>query len=368
MKLLVVHPGASSSTSDVADGLYYGLEHHGVELVRYRLDHRIDRSHRWLHYNWRRTQKVHPSLERPTTADVFYQAGIGALEMALRHQVDCVLVVSAMFLHPDVIILMKRAGLRVVVLFTETPYDQVKELAVAGLVDGCWTSERASIEAFRAVNPRTGYLPHAWHPERHVAGPQPGDEDVAAHDVVFVGTGFYERIAWLNAIDWTGIDLGLYGNWQHLGSRHPLRACVRGGVVDNARAAALYRRAKIGLNLYRTAVGWAKDAPPIDTAESLNPRAYELARCGAFVLSSDRAETLDVFGDLVPTFRNAFEASALIRRWLADDEGRALVQAALPARVAEASWVTRSLDVIGDVQTLLQSANCPMCGAQAKAA
>lgn len=344
MKLLLIHPGASSSTSDVADGLSYGLEHHGVELVRYRLDQRIDRSHRWLMYNWRRTKHTHPEMGRPTTADVFYQAGTDALAMALRHQVDCVLIVSAMFLHPDVIILMKRAGLRVVVLFTESPYDQDRELTIAKLVDGCWTGERTSVDAFAAVT-QAGYLPHAWHPERHFEGRAPVDYDVPAHDVVFVGTGFPERIAWLTAIDWTGIDLGLYGNWQHLGSRHPLRAHVRDGVVDNARAAALYRRAKIGLNLYRNATG----------AESLNPRAYELARCGAFTLSTYRAESAEVFGALVPTFTDAAGALAAIRQWLDDPHGRARAQAALPACVASASWTNRAKTVIGDLETLLHT-------------
>lgn len=341
---MIVHPGASTSTSDVSDGLSYGLAQNGVELVRYRLDQRIERSRRWLMHNWNRTKRRNPSIERPTIADIYYQAGTDALAMALRHQVDCVLVVSAMFLHPDVIVLMKRAGLRVVVLFTESPYDQDQELAIAKIVDGCWTSERASVDAFSAVNPRAGYLPHAWHPERHAAGPLASDGEVSQHDVVFVGTGFQDRIGWLSAIDWTGIDLGLYGNWQNLSPGHALRRYVRAGVVSNEKAAALYRRAKVGLNLYRMAL----------RVESLNPRAYELARCGAFHISTFRAEVPEVFGDLVPTCAQPYEASALIRQWLADPEGRASVQEQLPACVAESSWVQRSTRVIGDLQTLLQ--------------
>lgn len=356
MRILLVEPGASWSTADVSAGLRYGLEQHGVDLVRYRLDQRIDRSNRWLYYNWRRTKKSNPAIEKPTTADVFYQAGIGALEMALRHQVDCVLVVSAMFMHPDVIILMKRAGLQLAILFTESPYDHEKEIAVAPLVSGCWTNERTVVDAFQAVCPRAGYLPHGWHPERHKPGPQHGDAMFPQHDVVFVGSGFQERVDWLNSIDWTGIDLGLYGSWDSVGSRHRLRQYVRGGVVDNAQTAALYRRAKVGLNLYRTSKGWGKYAPKVERAESLNPRAYELAACGAFHLSTHRAEISEVFGDLVPTFSTAAEASALIRAWLSDDVGRARVQQQLPACVAESSWVERSSRVIGDLQTLVQVA------------
>lgn len=354
MRVLLIEPGASWSTADVSAGLRYGLEQHGVQVVRYLLDQRIDRSNRWLYYNWRRTKKSNPAIEKPNTADVFYQAGIDALAVALRHQVDCVLVVSAMFLHPDVIILMKRAGLRVAVLFTESPYDLEKELSIAKLVDGCWTNERSVEATFRAVNPHSGYLPHGWHPERHKPGPQPGDADVAAHDVVFVGSGFQERIEWLTAIDWTGIDVGLYGSWASLGSRHPLRQYVKGAQVSNVTTAALYRRAKIGLNLYRTSMGWGKDAPRISHAESLNPRAYELAACGAFHVSTERAEVHDVFNGHVPTFTTPREASTVIRTWLADDVGRQRIARDLPACVAESSWGERATRVIGDLQTLLQ--------------
>jgi len=354
VKVLLIEPGASWSTADVSAGLRYGLEQHGVEIVSYNLDVRIDRSSRWLYYNWRRARKTNPGIEKPNTADVFYQAGVGAIERALRHQVDCVLVVSAMFLHPDVILLMKRAGLRVAILFTESPYDHAQELAVAKMIDGCWTNERTVVEDFRAVNPHAGYLPHAWHPLRHQTGAQAGDEAFPAHDVVFVGSGFVERVKWLTAADWTGIDFGLYGSWESVGKRHPLRQFIRGGITTNAGTAILYRRAKIGLNLYRTSMGWGKATSHIAHAESLNPRAYELARCGAFHLSTFRAEVPEVFGDLVPTFSTPLEASALIRAWLADPDGRARVAAQLPACVAESSWVQRSAQVIGDLETLLQ--------------
>ena len=353
MKVLFVGPGASWSTADVAAGLRDGLLHHGLQVIEYALDARIARSCGWLYYNWRRAKKTNPSIAKPNEADILYQAGRDALAQALWHQVDAVLVVSAMYLHPDVIVMMKRAGLRVFVLFTESPYDLDKELAVAKLIDGCWTNERSSVSAFREVNPHSGYLPHAWHVLKHRPGPQPSDELFPQHDVVFVGSAFSERIEWLKAIDWTGINLGLYGPWA-LGKHHPLKPFVRSAEIDNAKTAALYRRAKVGLNLYRTSMGFGKFAPRITYAESLNPRAYELAACGAFHLSTDRPEVREVFGGLVPTFTTPDEASALMRTWLADDNGRQSVAAQLPACVAESSWRTRATTVIGDLQTLLQ--------------
>src|SRR6185369_10138735 len=176
-----------------------------------------------------------------------------------------------------------------------------------------------------------------------------------SHDVVFVGSGFPERIDWFNAIDWTGIDLGLYGTWKGLGLKKQVKACIRMGQVNNEYAAGLYRRAKIGLNLYRTHQGWGANRTRITTvAESLSPRAYELAACGAFHLSDYRAEVVEQFGDLVPTFTTPQEAAALIRLWLNDSDGRARVSAALPATVAEASWAERAKVVLGDLQTLLK--------------
>jgi spore maturation protein CgeB len=354
LRILLAHPGASWSTSDVYDGLYYGLQQLDVDVIPYRLDTRIEASHKALHALWRAKKKVDPTLVKPNTADVAYHAGVGILEMALRHQVDVVLVVSAMLMHPDVILMMKRAGLRVTVLFTESPYDHAQEAKIAAMVDGCWTNERAVVATFQQINPNTGYLPHAWHPGKHyVAAKHLGD--LPSHDVVFVGSGFPERITWFNAIDWTGIDLGLYGTWDGLGLKKEVAACVRGPQITNETSAALYRRAKVGLNLYRRlqSVG-NRHSPPVCIAESLSPRAYELAACGAFHLSDDRKEVREVFGDLVPTFRTPSEAAALIRLWLADAQGRARVAEQLPACVAEASWTVRAKTVLADLSRLVQ--------------
>lgn len=355
MKVLLVHPGASWSTADVEAGLRYGLEQHGVQVIQYRLDGRLAVTRRVLMSAWRDAKRATPTLTKPTTPQIFYVAAEGAICKALHHEVDIVLIISGMYLHPNVPVLMRRAGLRVVCLFTESPYEIEHEVEFAKHLDGCWTNERTSVPDFLAVNSRSGYLPHAWHPLNHQPHTTAGDASVDSHDVVFVGSAFEERIELLSAIDWSGIDLGLYGNWQALPSRHHLRRFIRAGTIQNATAAALYRRAKIGLNLYRTSKAGGRNSPRIvHEADSINPRGYELAACGAFHLSTYRAEVAEIFGSLVPTFQTAAEASALIRRWLADPDGRARISAQLPACVAHSSWVARAAQVIGDIQSLLQ--------------
>ena len=345
MKVLVVSPGSIVSTGDVDAGLRYGLEAHGVQVVRYRLTERIALSQSWLEYVCR--ERADRTIEPPSWGDVIYHASAGVLERALRHEVDVVLVVSAMFIHPDALILMRRAGLRVVVLFTETPYDIEQELRTAKLVDGCWLTERVAVDAYRSVNPRCGYLQHAWHPLHHRADAQPDDQSVPAHDVVFVGSPFPERVAYLSAIDWSGLNVGFYGwlrpDGLNLVDEHPL-ARFAFAPVANKTAAALYRRAKLALNLYRDAPG----------AASLNPRAYELAACGCPFLTTTRAESRERFGQHVEDLSNhPVEAGQQIRRWLADRERRRAAAAALPACVVDDSWTTRAKTIIGDLQTLL---------------
>jgi len=359
MKVLLAHPGASWSTADVFDGLNYGLQQLGVEVQHYRLDTRLEASANALHALWRKRKKAQPDLPKPNNVDIVYHAGVGIVEAALRWQPDVVLIVSAMFLHPDVVLMLKRARQRVCVLFTESPYDHAEELKIAAMVDGCWTNERACLPDFRAVNPRSGYLAHGWHPLKH--GPHPLDLGVGvrAHDVVFVGSFFPERVEFFNAIDWTGIDLGIYGTWKGLGLKKQVRACCYGDQIENVYASALYRAAKIGLNLYRTRGSKRLPLTHADgrrlVPESLSPRAYELAACGAFSISEARAEVSEVFGERVPTFSTAAEASVLMRTWLQDDSGRRQMAAELPACVAEASWVERAKTVAGDLQRLMMT-------------
>ena len=353
LRVLLAHPGATWSTYDVYEGLLFGLRHLGCWVQPYRLDQRIISSTKSLWALHRVRKREDPETPKPTHDHIFYDAGIGILEAALRIQVDVVVIVSAMYLHPNVLLRLREAHIRVFILFTESPYDIEKELLVAPLVDGGWTNERTSVADFRKVNPHFGYLPHAWHPDKHHVFERESDAGIHSHDVVFVGTGWGERIAWFNAIDWTGIDLGLYGTWDKRTLNKQVRGAVVDQQIDNERAAALYRRAKIGINLYRKSKGWSRNAPQIDRADSLSPRAYELAACGSFHISEYRAEVREVFGGLVPTFSTPTEAAAVIRLWLNDPEGRARVAEHLPACVAEASWVNRAKTVLGDLQGLL---------------
>ena len=349
MRILLVGAGASYSIKDVENGYFQALQAAGIDTKVYLLDRRIGIAQRWLRMLWR--ERGSRPEDSPTFPDIIYRASIEALEMALRFHVDWVLVISAMFFHPDVLLMLRRAGIKTAVLFTESPYDDEAQARVAKLVDVCWTTERSSTQTLNA-----GYLRHAYDPEQH----RPLSEipaDTPAHDVVFVGTGFQERIELLESVNWKGIDLGLYGTWSLLPSRHGLRKHVRGRELPNQDAINLYRRAKIGLNLHRQSMGWGKQAPRIEHAESLNPRAYELAACGVFSISDRRAEVMETFGYSVPTFPDAVGLEMLIRDYLGHDKERQACALTAHRQILPHTFAARAAQILDDLQVFERSSD-----------
>lgn len=329
MRVLLVRPGASWSTFDVCCGIRDAMTRAGVEVVEYALDGRLERAQRWMAYLWR--HRVDKELPHYTMLDVRYAASKDIVERALWHQVDWILCVAVGWLHPQALVLARRAKIKIGVVFTESPYEDDEQLEWAKFADVCWTNERTSVDRFHQVCKRAHYWQHAIDPEKHHVG-QVGE--AAAHDVVFVGTGWPERCDMLQAVDWDGIDLGLYGTWELLGSRSKLRRYMRGGIVSNEVTAALYRNAKVGLNPHRTSAKYERGSPAIVGAESMNPRCYELAANGCFFLSDERAEVRETFGDVVPTFRTAAELEQQVRYWLAHPDERRERAARLPGLVA----------------------------------
>lgn len=361
MKLLAIHPGASYSTADVFAGYLAGLRAIGVECIEYRTDERLEIADRFTKALFRQANKSRGADEqiRPEARHVLWQATSEIVTQALWHKCDAVLWFSLQYLHPDILVLLRRARVPSVAILTESPYMDSRHAELLPYIDVAFTNERSSVARLRAVNQAEDvfYLPPAYDPLRHHTGTLPTDETVEAHDVVFVGTGFQERLDLLAGVDWSGVNLGLYGTYDLLPSRHPLRKFIRGGVVSNTKTAALYRRAKIGLNLYRETTEFRRDSPRIQHAESLNPRAVELAACGAFHLSNARAEVAEVFGECVPTFSTSAELESTIRSFLAADDGRRRLAARLPGCVRGWTFRDRAETLVSTLRAAWSGAN-----------
>jgi hypothetical protein len=357
-RVLICHPGASWSTADVYNGLRFGLSALNVQTAAYQLDVRIARSAQWLHWNWKKSG-ANPD-NKPNPRDAQYHAASGILERAMRIQPDWILIVSGMYLDIDIVRFLRKAGFKIAILLTESPYDDLKQAEFIRNAEVVWTNERSSVDRLRAVPPlpdgprtRVRYLAHAWHPLVHVA--QPPADATPRYDALFVGTGFPERVELLKAVRWPDADkVALYGHWDTLGGRSKLRRILRGGVLSNEEAAELYRGATVNLNLMRRRIGHAtsaEDAGADVIAESVNPRCMELAAMGRFFVSDSRPELRDLFGDLVPTFETAEELSALLEEWLhpAADVQRVGYGQELTRLAAGHSWVDRARVVLNDL-------------------
>ena len=335
MKAMLVGGGASFSVKDVETGYYKALKAAGHDVGLYLLDKRLALAKSYLKHHWRTVGK--PEQVKPNGDDITYLASEEIAQRACYFQPDWVIFLAGRMVHPAVWVALKNVGIKTALIATEAPYDDEWLCNVAPLFDAMFINERCSVESIKAINPQTYYLGPGFDPDNHrPTAYDPAEMLVPEHDVIFVGSHFPERAKMLAQVDWVGngIDFALYGNWKALGSRSPLRYFVTGGVVDNTIAAALYRRSMIGLNLYRQGKGWSRNAEPVERAESLNPRAVELAACGVFTISDYRAEVAEVFGNAVPTFKTAHELQNLVYYYLEHDEKRQELAARLPGLIA----------------------------------
>lgn len=349
MKILAIHPGASTSTHDVYSGIVRALEAKGHKLVKYELSHRISQAGAFLTHSWKQTKKAGQNLPRPNGADILYLAHGDVLLRALHHDCDWVLIFSAMYTPAHIIKILKKAGLKVAVLLTESPYNDSEQAMIVKHADIAWTHERLSVDFLRMTNPNVHYLPHAYDQDIHNFASDREDE-IRSHDVVFVGTGFRERVDLLSAVDWTDIDFGLYGIWQ-MGSKSKLRRHMVAGETPNDVTAGLYRNAKIGLNLFRRSRTFDRFSEKIERADSISLRTYELAACGCFFISDPRPELFEIFGDLVPTFSNAEELEDLIRRYLGDPAERERIARLLPEAVRGHTWAERASQLMSELES-----------------
>lgn len=346
MKVLVVHPGDSFSTHDVYTGLCAGLVAQGAEVVDARLDYGID-AFSTLIYHAEEAGAALPEW----AGDAFALAAPRVIAQAAWLQPDAAIVVTGLKLHYSVPLALRRLGVPTALLCTETPYSDV-EPQIAPLYDHVFTHERTGLRTRFGGHPSAHYLPHAYNPAVHRPDGPAGDPC----DVYFVGTAFPERRALFGA-GWGGVNFVCEGAlWQEAEDRPLDAAAVRSGKIDpwegvreNAAVAARYRSAAICLNHHRTTTDVGTGQHIALPAESLGPRAYEIAACGGFQLCDDsRAELVEIFGDTLPTYRagDAADLDRKIRYWLARPGARSAQARAQHEAAAPHSWHARARQIL----------------------
>jgi hypothetical protein len=320
VKVLVVHPGVDFSVADVHNGLLAGLKAAGAEVGEFNLSDRLE------FYGRAHVKDDAGEFVKAFNEDAACAMAAKGLEAALYEWwPDVVVIVSGFFVSPYVWGVLARRPHHVVLWGTESPYEDDRQARAARYADTVVLNDPTNLDSFRRdINERTFYFPHCYDPAVHYPAPAGTDPK---YDFVFVGTGFPSRIEWLEAVDWTGINATIAGNWTQLADDSPLIPLLLdkpGYCSPNHETADLYRSAKVSLNLYRKehsegahADGWA-----------MGPREVELAACGTFFFRDPRGEGDDLF-PMLPFVESPEQFSKDLRWWLANDADRlAAVEAA----------------------------------------
>lgn len=345
MKVLVIHPGDEFSTSDVFDGLCAGLRDAGHEVQESHLEDGLA-----IMMDAASLLSTYSQLPIPEWAkDPFGMAGTRIVAQAAWWQPELAIAVTGLKLHPSVPLTLRKMGIVTAMLCTETPYME-SERQICACYDHIFTHERAALAAhWFGDHPSVHYLPHAYNPERH----QPGAvEPDYACDVFFVGTAFTERKRLLQGVDWSDIRLTLKGALWHLdeASETDDPAVLFQGITANQEAARYYRSAAISLNHHRTTTIWGKEEHLLPgSAESLGPRAYEIAACGGFqLMDSARIEAREIFGDALVTYKagDSADLERQIRYYLTHPEERQQLTAAQHAAILPHTWHARARQLL----------------------
>ena len=338
MRILLCYPGPRHSTFDVAAGWDEALRELGHEVFSFRFDFCIDFCLA-AKEAWEKKHVGNPGAVF-NMEDWQKIASEQVVIAAADFQPDVALIVSGMQYHPRAFHILGKMGIPKAVILTESPYQDERQALMLdkGEVDLAFTNDKESLGPLSEFCP-VEYLPHSYDPSRHYPGKVNGDY---ASDVFFCGTLWPDRRTLITPLKerWD-IDVCVIGPKHWRGGP---------GLLPNAELAEYYRGTRIALNHHREWRGDIdKDEGMIETdaAWSINPRAFEIAACGAFQLSDGkRPELAETFGDSVATYKDGSDMQAKVDYFLAHDAERTAMALEAKWRIRNCRFVDRAEQIV----------------------
>jgi spore maturation protein CgeB len=339
VRVLLVHPGPDFSVADVHDGYRDALETLGCQVRSFTLNDLLA-FYTTLEIDGRRLE----------TEDAVKLVNKHLLAKCYEWRPDVVFVVSGFFVSPFTWDIWKHRNHKTVVLFTESPYEEDKQLAAAAASepDLVLVNDPTNLDRYREAGHTAFYLPHAYRPDVHRPRPEAHDPD---YDFVFVGTGYPSRIDFLERVAWGGLKVALGGHWETLAEESPLRRFLvhpTDECFPNDDAVRLYQRADASLNLYRAARGFQHleaNGADLGAGYALGPREVELAATGTFFLRESRGEG-DVLLPTLPVVSSPEDFGEQLRWWLAHDDERVAAAAAAREAVSDRSFTNQARRIL----------------------
>jgi spore maturation protein CgeB len=332
MRVMVVRPGPTWSTADVAVGWVEALRALGVDV---------------LEFGWNKVLAYHSNREPLLSSnDLALIAADSLLASVFAAAPDVVLFVHGGEVPPSAYRVLRRRGVRVVVHHTESPYEDDRIADRHWIADLHLVNDVTGLERLRALGAEAFYAPQSYRPSVHHPGAGPRDLPF-----VFVGSGFAGRRAFFEAMRWpAGLDPILAGHWITQDEDDPLDRYQPEWLpqpLDNEQTAALYRRAQMSLNLYRLD---HLDRPELAAGWSMSPREVEMAACGLFFARMPRPEGDEVL-PMLPTFTSVAEASEVLDWWWRHPQSREMAAATARAAVAGRTFEALARGTLGCLET-----------------
>jgi hypothetical protein len=328
LRVLVVAPGPDFSVSDVYRGWAEGFASIGCETRLFELDRLLD----W--YSGAHIKTLDDEWIRPYDNEQAKRLAAGHIKSeCYTFWPDVVVVISGFYMYEMLVEILGNRGHKLALVCTESPYEDDAQLIKANWgFDAVALNDPTNLEVFsESFKDAAIYTPHCYRPAVHYPGPSTHKSDVA-----FVGTGFPSRQAFMNRVDWAGIDLALAGNWQNVSKF--LTSCVIHDIedcLDNADTAEVYRGTQASFNLYRTETnGGLLDA---HNGWAMGPREVELAACGTWFARQSRPESNQVLS-MLPTFNSPEELGEQLRWALANPDQRQIAAERARAAVANRTF------------------------------
>lgn len=255
---------------------------------------------------------------------------------------DVVLFVSGFFTTAGLFDLVRKRNHKIVMLNTESPYQEDIQLTRGQFADLNLLNDPANLHLYDETGIPALYMPHCYRPLVHF----PSNRKLSAPptDLTFIGTAFESRVKFFEQLDLSGIDALIAGNyWGRLPETSPLAPYIGTGLteadcVSNADTANLYRNSKLGINFYRRE---SEEEHASDVAIAMGPREVEMAACGLPFLRDPREEGDHVL-PMLPTFTSPEDASEQLRWWLKHDDVRDEAARQARAAIADRTFVNNA--------------------------
>ena len=321
-RILLIHPGPSFSVADVYRGWEKALKKLGHQVMTFNTDD----LGRLIYYGMTalpdQTSPTCPSCKQKifrspwTNDDQPRQMALkGVFETSYVFWPEIIFFVSAFFFEKSSLQVLKSRGHKLVMLHTESPYQDDEQMERGQFADLNLLNDPANLEAWKALGPAAAYMPHAYDPDIHYPAPDPKSYEC---DLCFIGTGFKSRRDFFGKMNFSAFTVALGGGGWGDAIDEPENAHILDWLghdpnhcVTNEEAARIYRLSRMGINVYRQESETAHEGE----GWACGPREIEMAASQLFYLRDPRPEGDELFEGILPTFSSPAEASELARYW-----------------------------------------------------